>query len=452
MLVSGCAQVDMPKLPNLLPSHWTQTPAVSAPNKNIPPVDLTGWWKRFGDAELDALVERALSSNMSLLQAKLRLQAARALAGNVSKSYLPRLDFSSYGTEDASAVDSYYQLSLGAVWKLGLFGAQEGAERQAGASVERAAAAEQEARVALVAEVVRNYLELRAAQQQIATAEELVTLDKRTLELTEVRITNRLAGPEQRLQLQARLARTQAALSQPKQAEARALYALAALVGQTQPDSNWSQPHPLPALQTVAITQVPSDLLRSRPDMRIAEAEVLQAVGELGIAKSALYPRIAIGASYLYSYNVTQNRRVTESGVPTIGPLIDLPLFDWGQRQTIAAARKHEVDASLAGYRQVLLDSVAQVETGIALLTQAQQRVQYLRDALAATQTMADKDRSLTRLGLSSEWNGLEYKQNVLQAKQSLTAAETDYGIAYATLFRALGGAPMPPADNEPQS
>lgn len=143
---------------------------------------------------------------------------------------------------------------------------------------------------------------------------------------------------------------------------------------------------------------------------------------------------------------------MTGSGVPTIGPMIDLPLFDWGQRQTIAAARKHEVDASLAGYRQVLLDSVAQVETGIALLTQAQQRVQHLRDALAATQTMADKDRSLTRLGLSSEWSGLEYKQNVLQAKQSLTAAETDYGIAFATLFRALGGAPMPPADNEPQS
>lgn len=451
LLVSGCAQVDMPVLPKLLPSHWTHQPTLPAAPKDIPAVDLTNWWKRFGDSELDALVERALNSNMSLQQARLRLQAARALAGNVSKSYLPQLGFSAYGTEDAAAVDAYYQLSLNATWKLGLFGDLEGMKRQAVASVERAAATEQEARVSLVAEIVRNYLELRAAQQQIANANELLAIDQRTLELTDVRIKTRLAGPEQRLQLQARLARAQAASIVPKQAAARALHALAALTGQTQPDAAWLQPHNMPSLQAGSITQLPSDLLRSRPDMRIAEAEVLQAVGELGIAKSALYPRLAIGATYLYSYNLTQNRRGSQNGVPSIGPLVDLPLFDWGQRKAIAAARQHEVDAALAAYRQVLLDSVAQVETGMALLTLAQQRVQHLRNALAATEASAEKDRSLTRLGLSSEWNGLEYKHEVAQARQSLTAAEADYGIAFATLFRALGGAPLPTED-EPQS
>lgn len=451
VLVSGCAQVDMPALPQLLPAQWAHKPLVPAAQKDLPAVDLSSWWKGFGDSELDALVERALTSNMSLQQARSRLLAARALAGNVSKSYLPQLGFSAAGTEDAAAVDAYYQVSLNATWKLGLFGDLEGSKRQAVAAVERAVASEQEARVTLVAEIVRNYLELRAAQQQIANAEELRAIDQRTQELTEVRIKTRLAGPEQRLQLQARLARTQAALILPKQAEARALHALAALTGQTQPDPAWLQTRAMPALKTGAITQVPSDLLRSRPDMRIAEAEVLQAVGELGIAKSALYPRLAIGATYLYSFNLTQNRRGSQNGVPSIGPLIDLPLFDWGQRKAIANARQHEVDASLSAYRQVLLDSVAQVETGMSLLTLAQQRVQHLRAALAASEASVEKDRALIRLGLSSEWNSLEYQHEVLQARQSLTAAEADYGIAYATLFRAMGGAPLPPVD-EPKS
>ncbi|MNR98712.1 Outer membrane protein OprM precursor [compost metagenome] len=447
VLVSGCAQVNMPALPTLLPAHWSQQPAVPAVQKDVPAVDLTSWWQGFGDRQLDALVERALTSNMTVQQTKLKLQAARALAGNVSKSYLPQLGFNAYGTEDAAAIDAYYQLSLNTTWKLGLFGDLEGGKRQAAASVERAIASTQEAKVTLVAEIVRNYLELRAAQQQIANMEESLVVDRRTLDLTEVRIKNRLAGAEQLLPLRARLARSEAALIIPKQAQARALHALAALSGQTEVDPAWLQPHAMPVLQNAAITQVPSDLLRSRPDMRIAEAEVLQAVGELGIAKSALYPRIAIGSNYIHSFNVTQNRRITQNGVFSLAPLVDFPLFDWGQRQAIAAARQHEVDATLAAYRQVLLDSVAQVETSMALLTLAQERVQHLRTALAASTASADKERALIRLGLASEWSSLESRHEVLQARQALTAAEADYGIAFATLFRALGGAPLPTAD-----
>jgi len=99
---------------------------------------------------------------------------------------------------------------------------------------------------------------------------------------------------------------------------------LATLLGQTAPDAAWLQPAPQPVLGDFALAQLPVDLLRFRPEIRQAEADVFRASGELGSAQAELYPRVALGSSLVYSYNVTQNRPLSSDYIPVIGPVVDI--------------------------------------------------------------------------------------------------------------------------------
>lgn len=442
-VLAGCAQIETPTLPATLPDHWAQ---VSRAAPDAPSVDLHGWWKTFNDPVLNQLVARAVSENLTLAQASSRLKQAHALTRQTDASYLPQLLLATRSSEEISATDTFFQVSLDGIWNLGMFGEREGAEKQAKARIKLARADQQAAQVTVVSEVVRHYLELRAAQQQIQTLEALVALDQKALALLDIRIPNHLASPDQRLQLQARRAETLARLTQPRQIQVRAEQSLAALLGQTSPDATWSTVRPLPRIEQVSVQQVPSDLLRTRPDIQQAEAEVLQSAGELGLAHANLYPRVALGISYLYAYNLTQYEKVRSNSVPMIGPIIDLPIFDWGQRKAVEKAQKHAMHAALNGYRQVLLDSVAQTEAALAAFGLEQERVKQLQQAEAALDERAQRGLTLTGLGLTSQWEQLDTQRDQLLASLQLISAQARQGLAFVALYKSLGGAPLPAA------
>ena len=439
-VLAGCVPFRRPAPPQDLPSHWRNAEA----GAQAPLVDLQGWWKAFGDPTLDGLVEQAVAQNLSVAQAGRRLQAARILAEHGQDAYLPQLSASAHGSEQVSATDTFYQVSLDSVWELGLFGEREGKAQQSQARLAAAAADEQAARVAMVAELVRNYLELRAAQVQIRDLEALAELDRRTLELHEVRVASHLDATDLRLQLQAQQARNQARLSAPRQIQARAEHNLAALLGRSAPDPAWSRPGELPSLIAGAPESVPSDLLRTRPDVQRAEAKLLEATGELGVAKARLYPRVALGISYLFAYNVTQQENVGFNGVPMIGPMIDLPLFDWGQRQAMAKAQRELVQAALDGYRQTLVGSVAQTEAALAALNQQQNRLKFLLQAADALGQRHEHRQALSDLGLASEWDLLGSRRERLEQGLQVSTAQAARDLAFVALYKALGGAPLP--------
>jgi multidrug efflux system outer membrane protein len=433
--------VPIPPLDRTVPTGWTEAdPALALPAGP----DLRTWWTAFNDPMLDALVDQALAQNLTLAEAGSRVRQARQLAQGVTSSFLPSLSAGTRSVQPPSAQDTYLQGSLDAIWDLGLFGAREGATQRYRGGIDLALADEQAARVTVVAEVVRHYLDLRAAQAQLAQAQAQLQLDERSLALVDARIDQRLAGRGDRDAVVLRQARTRAALADPLAAQAAAAHSLAALLGQTRPDPAWLSPSAQPSLAVRSIVQLPADLLRVRPDIRRAEADVAQAAGDLGIARSELYPRVALGASYLVSYNLTRSPRSRFNTGVAAGPIIDIPLFDWGRRQAGAAAKKEALDAAVTAYRQTVLDGVAEVETALAALQFQTERVTQLE---AARQTMARQratHQSLVGLGLASEFDGLDNQQGALAADQDLVLAQARRNLAFVTLYKALGGAPLP--------
>ncbi|WP_233168367.1 TolC family protein [Xylophilus sp. ASV27] len=442
LVLAGCAAPPVPPLPQAdLPAAWSVATA------GVPAPDLRNWWKALNDPGLDALVDEALRQNLQLARARSQLRQARLLAGTDDARYLPVLSAGMRPVQDVSATDSYLHASLDAVWELGLFGARESRQRISRAQLDSAEQTEQAARVSVVAEVVRRYTELRAAQRQSALLQDMAVLDERAMALSGVRLRSRLAGPGEETQARLRQARTAAQRTVPQQAVVQAARALAVLTGRPAPAPEWLVAAPQPVLGAVAPAGVPADLLRVRPDIREAEAGVLKAAGESGLARAELYPRLSLGVSLLYAYNVTQNRRGSTDRVPGIGPIIDIPLFDWGRRQSQAHAQQEALDESLLAYRQAVLDAVSETEIALSLLEQQHQRAARLGEAEALLQRRIAASDTLVRLGLSSDFERLGEQREQLQAQLELADAQASRVLAFVALYKSLGGAPLPPAE-----
>ncbi|MNX16835.1 Toluene efflux pump outer membrane protein TtgF precursor [compost metagenome] len=444
--LGGCAAVEIPALSSDVPTNWRQ-PLKTSPGAIEP--DLRNWWAALGDPQLNALVDRAMAQNLTLAQARSRLRQVRFLARRDDAKYRPMFSASFRPLQDVSATDSYFQSSLDAVWELGLFGGREAAERGTRGRVAAAVATTQAARVSTVAEVVRTYADLRAAQIQKVHLQRLVDLNARTLQLLEIRRGQGLSSADDEFRVEMRLAQVRSQLSQSSQVVEQSASGLALLLGQATPDDEWTQaidwpPQSQLGARNFALQQVPTDLLRYRPEIRNAEADVLKAAAELGSAKAELYPRVMIGSSWLYSHNLTQHSRRTSDSTPTIGPFIDIPLFDWGRRRAAVSAQKEALDASVLAYRQAVIEGVAEAESALNRLQRALERCQNMQAVLDATQRRTKVMVTLKRLDLASELDRLEAERAATQASMELAAARVDHTLAFVALYKSLGGAPWP--------
>lgn len=450
-LLAGCAAPVEVKLDSSVPKHWQQSANGSRP---ADVGQLAQWWKGWGDAKLNALVDEALAQNLDVSQAVLRLRQQKLLADTARSPFMPTVSAGARTLQDIAAIDSYFHASVDVVWDLGLFGDSHAARRAGMAGLLEAKAQLHAARVALVADVVHRYLDVRLAQRQRALLDMLQAQSERQLELLTVRRDQRL-GPsaaleQQRLLNQSLLAQQAGVL----ESQARSAHALAALLGRDKPESQWLQADAnaeLPKPQTIAV--LPADMLRSRPDIQEAEAAVERAAAALGVSRAALYPRFTITGSILYSYNLTQNFRTTSDRMPLIGPQIDIPLFDWGRRRAQADANELALQASIQAYRQSLLNGIAETEGALAAIAAQQKRQQGLQ---ASQELIQARSRSLAvreKLGLSSELDGLDTRRAALQAQSDMATARAAEALAYVGLYKALGAAPLDVAQlaQEPQ-
>lgn len=442
-LLGACVSVTVPKLPNGdLPAHWHNAPVLGAPP------DLIGWWKQFHDEQLNSLVTQAVHDNPGVGAAAWKLRAARALEAASSASRKPQVGFGTTEQPNPENTASYFQAGFDASWELGLFGRSDANAHLADANTRAAAAELQSARVSLVAEVAREYLQLRAAQREQALLANAAQAAHRITQLTEVREHEQLAASNDVEQARAAAATADARLAEAGAAVAAHAQALALLVGQSEPDTRWQAAGALPVPADGDIATVPADLLRTRPEIRVAQAQVLKAAGELGIAKADLYPRLALGSSLSFAALVKGQTHLGDvNDTFAIGPIIDIPLFDWGRRRAVRDARDDQLQAALLAYRQAVLQGAADVETSLAALHASGLRLHAADAAAAATARSAQLGEHLRELGEADAIQTNQAATAQIDADLARDQARLARGLAYVALYKALGGAPLPADD-----
>ncbi len=446
-VATSAACAISPPLPTLVPAvpaQWRQAAQADAGT-----VDLRGWWHAFHDPQLDALVDTALRDNLNVAAAHEHLLAARALERSSRFLYYPGLRAKTLDAIDPDARATYFVAGFDALWELPLFGRGKATARQAQGHLDLASANLQQARVSLVAEVVRNWLDLRAAQQRQHTLEAMRDERDQQLALWQTRERLHLADPGAVEQAAAAAARARAAAAEPAQAVRDAAQALAALLGRTAPDPAWLASGVQPDLGGLALRSAPADLLRTRPEIAQAQAAVLTAAGDAGVAHADMFPSVKLGGSIVWATNLATYRKPGDSAIASTGPLLDIPLFDWGLRRAEAQAKSHELKAAVFAYRQAVLDGVAEVQTALGRLATLRGQEQASAQAAAALKHTRVAMAKRVALGLDSPLQELDSALAERQAQLAAIDARAAHGLAFVSLYKALGGAPLPAATGD---
>lgn len=439
--LAGCA-APIPRPVTPFPAQWEQS-TTADPAK---PSDLQGWWHAFHDPQLDALVERALANNLDVAQAVERMLATRAIRGRSGAKYLPSLVARTDDAIQPDAHASYFVAGFDATWEFGLFGRREGTRREAQGAMDASVADLRSARVSLVAEVVRNWIELRTAQQQEKLLSQISQAQQKNWKLLTIRQHLQLAAPAEVDRAEALSAQAEAALAEPRQAITASAQRLAVLLGQNHPDAAWLVPGAQPDLGAFTLVAAPVDLLRTRPEIARAQADVLSNAGELALTHADMFPSVGLGSSLVWAANIndTESRSKTPGGIFSVGPLLNIPLFDWGIRIAATHARDHELKASVLAYQQAVLQGITEVQTALGALQQQQLREQQNTIAWQAMQRAALAVQRRVQLHLNSPLDQIESELAVSQTDSQLIEARAGHSLAYVALFKALGGAPLP--------
>jgi NodT family efflux transporter outer membrane factor (OMF) lipoprotein len=442
--LGACAvNPPLPKLPNATPVTWRNAPTDAA--KLGPAPNLDSWWLAFDDPQLNALIERALAQNLTLQQAQMRLRGARAMQHRSGTQFKPQLSFHTFSEPDPAATTSYYEIGFDALWELGFFGRGLAHARVAQAGVDSAQTEVEAARVTLIAEVTRDYIELRAAQTRATLLERIAELRDARAKLGQVQLRLQQISREQAGRLDAAAAQAQADAAEPAQAAIAAQQALAVLLAEVEPDAALLATGPQPAAPDAGFAQTPADLLRTRPEIRQAEWNVLRAAGELGIARADLWPKLSLGGTLISSTRVVGDLDHPNKAIPSFGPLIDMPLFDWGARRDAVHARDAALKGAVLAYRQAVLEGVAETETALAQWQRQRADLSAASAVLASSARSAQAAHTLQRIGLADAADSAA--ADIAQAQAQLARAQAERGaaLAYIAVYKSFGGN-LPPA------
>jgi NodT family efflux transporter outer membrane factor (OMF) lipoprotein len=443
LLLGACAvSTPLPDLPKDAPIAFRNAPQTQAPPSSGP--DLEHWWHAFHDEPLERLIGRALRQNLTLQQATLRLVGARALQHKAGTQFEPQVSFHTFAQPDPNGSTSYFEIGFDAEWEFGFFGRGLANARVAAADLQAAETGIVAARATLIAEVARTYVDLRAAQVRAQALDSIVSARTQASEVGKVRVRLNLATSSEQDKLDAELAQARAEAAEPAASIAQAQAALSVLLAEQTPDDTLLAPGTLPLLNDIAFAQTPADLLRTRPEIRKAELDVLRTAGELGIARADLWPKLALGGFLTSSTRMVGDVDRPNKAIGGVGPVIQIPIFDWGMRRDVVNAREAALQAAVLGYKQAVLEGVAEAESALAQWQRTQAQLAAAGASVLASARGTERTQKLQRIGLADNADAAGAQIGSTQAQLGLALAQREAAIAFIAVYKSFGGA-LPP-------
>jgi NodT family efflux transporter outer membrane factor (OMF) lipoprotein len=463
LALGGCAARGAWKpAPQLAPAALAAERTLAAAPVDAAAWPADGWWRRYDDPQLDALVAEALAGSPSLEIAEARLRAAQGQALAAGAALLPRTTLDaqatrqrypehglypppfagSYSTDGRIALDLSYDIDFWGRNRALLAAARSGVQA---ADADRAAA-----RLALAVAVVRAYIQLDLAYELLDVASDNLTQQSSILELTQQRVGAGLENDARVKQSEGMVALTRAGVDASRANVELARNQLAALVG-AGPDRGESleRPH-LAAPAGIALpSRLPVDLLGRRPDVAAARAEVQQAAQGVRAAEADFYPNVNLMAfAGLQSIGLAKLFDASDRIVGA-GPALSLPVFNRRELRGALEARQAQFDQSVGRYNQTLIDAVHDVADVVTNWRALERESAEQQTALAAAQRSYDLTTERYRAGLDNYLSVLSSENQVLLA-QGLRAELKARRLTFSVdLVRALGGgyaAAAPPA------
>ena len=449
LAATGCVTVgpDYRRPEASLPAGWT---GAGAPGATSTPTAqaaaVAKWWQSFKDAELDSLITRAFAANLDLQQAESRIRQARAQYGIVDAGFWPSVNAGgSYRHARAGGegrATNVYQAGLDASWELDFFGGTRRASEAAAADLTASVEARRGLLVTLSAEVAVNYLSLRAIRQQVAVAWENLKAQEASAEIARKRF---MGGFSSRLDVANAEAQVASTRSQIPFLEAQgqlAAYALALLLAREPAalEAELTQDAPVPAPPPEVPVGLPGDLLKRRPDIRQAEAQLHAATARIGVAKAELFPKITLTGSAGVANNSLPPLVSWDNRFYSVGPSVSWPLLDFGRVRAGIRVQDELAQQSLLAYQKAVLTALNDVEGALVSYVKEQQRRRSLVAAVAANRQAVDLATRLYAAGQTEFINVLTAQRSLLVAQDALIQSDRNVATNLVAIYKALGG------------
>lgn len=405
--------------------------------------ELSTWWEGFHDPALSDLVDRAIAANLDIAQAQARLRQAREASIQAGANLLPTASASGRAGrnfDNAASDSSTYALGIDADWQVDLFG---GGRRGVEASRADEAASGYDlasVRIAIIAELVTNYIQLRLAQQQLGIAEDTLRYQRDNFDIARWRVQAGLASSLDEEQARTQLAQTEASIPEFRTSIRGALNRIAVLTAQPPGAATalLETTATIPAPPSSIATGFPADTLRQRPDVRSSERSLAAATARVGVAQAQLLPALGLSGSVGTSALTTAGLFDAITG--SLFASLSQVLFDGGARASQVRSQNAAVDGAFAAYRQTILTALEEVENALIAVSSADERARQFAIARDAASNSAVLARLQYQSGLTDFQTLSNIETSLLSSSNSLASSQAAQALAVVQLYNALGG------------
>ncbi|MCX7014359.1 MAG: efflux transporter outer membrane subunit [Candidatus Sumerlaeota bacterium] len=446
--------------------------------------DLVRWWNVFGDPMLTSLIERAAGSNLDLRAALARIDQAKATRSIAEAAFWPTVTSTesftrtrtpasapagagtagAAGTTGGSSTtgggsstgsasrpvsasthavfSKVYRVALSVTWAIDVFGGIRRSVEASKADLQAAEEDRQDALVTLGASVASTYIDLRGFQEQIRIAQENLAAQKHTAEVTRKRFMGGFVGALDVSNADAQVATTAAQIPTLETSARQSIYSLSVLLG-CEPATlvqDLSTSSPIPSAPPAVPVGVPSDLLRRRPDIRRAEAQLHGATARVGVATAALFPAFTLTAAGNLTYPKYEGLWRADNRSWSVTPAMSVPVFEGGGLFAGVREQKALEQQSLLAYQKTVLTALQDVENALVASAKEQERRRALVDSVAANRKAVELSLLLYTQGESDFLNVLTAQKSLLSAENDLAQSNQNIAADLVALYKALGG------------
>ncbi len=407
-------------------------------------VTLNDWWQQFNDPALATLLRLAEADSPTLDQALARIAQARAtldgsladgrpqLNGGLSKA---RAGVSQKGLHKVGGISG---ASLDSTWELDLFGKLRRTDEASRHELQARVDDWHDARVSLAAEVGDDFVQYRGCQMLVNAYRDQAQSQEQTARLTRLSHQAGFTSAADAALADASAAASVATQTNQQSACDVLLKSLVALAGSDEEQVRavlGSQPAHLPEPALLEVREVPANLLRQRPDLASSERELAAANARIGAAQANRLPSLGLVGSFAVGTTSGQYSRTW-----SLGPQLDVPLFDGGKRRAAVDSARADYDSALATYRQTLRTAVLEVEQSLVRLDAARRSE---ADAQRATEGYQSYFQAVDRnwqAGNASLLDRELARRSALSAQIELITLQQNQVRYWIALYKALGG------------
>ena len=417
---------------------------------------VSSWWRSFDDPVLTDLVTESVTNNLTFRMACERLEASRWHLQGAYAAFLPKVSFGANATQMEKGPNTSSMAETGrtlhrdlfaggfdATWEIDIFGGSRRSTEMAWAEYEAAGWTLEDAYVSLTAEVAREYIQLRTTQQRLAVARTNLVLQTETYDIVKSRLDSGIGDQLAVSQSKYIVDQTRASIP-PLLAQEEALKnALAILAGDMPgtrhaslaecPDRTW-------LVAPSRLETLPLDLIRGRPDVRVAERKFAAQVAAVGVAESMWYPKLYINGS-LGLESLKASKLVDRDSVyGSIGPSVSWPIFQGGNVYANIKAEEARMNEAFLNYELTLEKAYGEVRDAYAAYTQEYHRYMALEGAVAAANDAVAISKDLFQTGLRDFTAVIDAQRSLLTLQEARVISRGQIAEHMIALYKALGG------------